>query len=57
MIVLERKGGACMEMVKIYCPKCGKWLFEAAENASGTISAYCKRCGEPVRVELKGKSE
>lgn len=46
-----------MVMVKIYCPKCGKWLFEAAENASGTISAYCKRCGEPVKVELKGKSE
>ena len=46
-----------MEMVKIYCPKCGKWLFGADKNTFGTINAYCKRCEEPVRVELKGKSE
>lgn len=45
-----------MEFVRICCPNCGKWLFDAAKSASGTIKAYCKVCREPKSVTLKGKA-
>lgn len=43
-------------LIKICCPVCGKRLFDAGSSASGTISAYCKRCKAERLIELKGKA-
>lgn len=45
-----------LTLIKIRCPVCGKWLFDADVSASGMISAYCKRCKAERLIELKGKA-
>lgn len=41
-----------LTLIKIHCPVCGKWLFNADSSASGIISAYCKRCKAERFIEL-----
>lgn len=55
MIKKERRD-TMLTLIKIRCPVCGKWLFDADVSASGMISAYCKRCKAERLIELKGKA-
>lgn len=42
-----------MQFNKWFCPRCGKYLFDAAENTAGNVRAFCKRCKSPVDIYIK----
>ena len=41
--------------ILVNCPKCGKLLLKASENATGTVYPYCKRCKEEQEIKLNPK--
>ena len=38
--------------MKIYCPKCGKWLMSIDIDTKGTLYPFCKRCHAEVEINV-----
>lgn len=38
--------------MKIYCPKCGKWLMSIEKNTKGMLYPFCKRCHAEVSIKV-----
>ena len=38
---------------KIYCPKCGKWLFSINVGTKGIVYVWCRQCKSEQKIKLE----
>ncbi|MBR1750432.1 MAG: hypothetical protein IJ740_06035 [Ruminococcus sp.] len=51
---MKLKGITDERAIEIRCPRCGKLMMYAAQNARGRLYPYCKGCKMNVIYDVKG---